>query len=448
MTETCIIFQLLLAILLWALIWMERWLSTGEDSDLEFWKLRTFSLFSLMWGVSALLYTSFQSIVLLVIPLILVWVFISIYYWFTVFKLKKLWITSEISALLTYLIWLMVGMGQANLAIMITIILIIILSWKDIVWKIEKKISKEEFMNTLKFATISIVILPLLPDYKFSIVEILNNIWYVKEISWSVFNLHFFNPYGLWFFVVLMSWISYVWYILSKLIGQKGSIILSWAIGGLVSSTATTASMTEMSKKDLSNTSLYIISTLTASMVMFIRVIVIVLFFNINMINGILLPSVFMILGMGLYMTYFYYKAKKEKHKNVKLEKKEYKQPFSIWPAIKFAVFVLFIKFISSLWSLIPAWSFWNFFYYFVWLISGLADVDAISQTMATDALDEKLAIWVASTTILIAVFANNLVKWSIAWRLWEKTFWKSVMLWFIISMLCWFIWIFVLSIL
>gem|GEM_PF-2825301 len=31
-------------------------------------------------------------------------------------------------------------------------------------------------MNTLKFATISIVILPLLPDYKFSIVEILNNI--------------------------------------------------------------------------------------------------------------------------------------------------------------------------------------------------------------------------------------------------------------------------------
>gem|GEM_PF-2033386 len=98
----------------------------------------------------------------------------------------------------------------------------------------------------------------------------------------------------------------------------------------MVSSTATTASMTEMSKKDLSNTSLYIISTLTASMVMFIRVIVIVLFFNINMINGILLPSVFMILGMGLYMTYFYYKAKKEKHKNVKLEKKEYKQPFSI----------------------------------------------------------------------------------------------------------------------
>jgi|GEM_PF-6749615 uncharacterized membrane protein (DUF4010 family) len=81
---------------------------------------------------------------------------------------------------------------------------------------------------------------------------------------------------------------------MSKVIGEKGSIIASGAIGGLISSTAVTASMSESSKKDKRNTDLYVVSTLLASTIMFIRVIIIVLFFNINMLSAIIYPSGFM----------------------------------------------------------------------------------------------------------------------------------------------------------
>jgi uncharacterized membrane protein (DUF4010 family) len=37
-----------------------------------------------------------------------------------------------------------------------------------------KKISKEELQNTIKFAVIAIVILPLLPDTKYSIIDMLH----------------------------------------------------------------------------------------------------------------------------------------------------------------------------------------------------------------------------------------------------------------------------------
>jgi len=62
-----------------------------------------------------------------------------------------------------------------------------------------------------------------------------------------------------------------------------------------VSSTAVAASMSESSKNDFKNTSMYVVSTLLASTIMFVRVIIMVLFFNINMISSILLPSLLML---------------------------------------------------------------------------------------------------------------------------------------------------------
>jgi uncharacterized membrane protein (DUF4010 family) len=56
-----------------------------------------------------------------------------------------------------------------------------------------------------------------------------------------------------------------------------------------------TATMTERSKKDIKNVDLFVVGTLVASAIMFIRVILIVLFFNINMIGSIIIPALFML---------------------------------------------------------------------------------------------------------------------------------------------------------
>jgi uncharacterized membrane protein (DUF4010 family) len=77
-----------------------------------------------------------------------------------------------------------------------------------------------------------------------------------------------------------------------------------------------------------------------------------------------------------------------------------------------------------------------------LWIISWLADVDAISQTMAVDAIDWWANISIATTTIIIAIISNNFVKWWLALKFWERKFGLAVISWFIISMIMWIIWI------
>lgn len=447
-----IILNFLLALWLGALIWMERGINEKikhiSNSSISFWDIRTFSLISFFWALTTWITLNFNNIFFIISGFVILSLFILSYYTYSVFKEKQFWLTTEIASLITFFLWVFVMIWYFQVAIIMSIVLTFLLSAKGFIEKILEKVSREELNNTIKFAVISIVVLPLLPNVKISISDLLGYVWYTNEINNSILNLDFLNFYWVWFFVVLMSWISYAWYIMSKVIWEKWSILASWAIGWLVSSTAVTASMSESSKKDLSNTSMYVVSTLLASTIMFIRVVLIVLFFNINMLSSIIYPSLFMLVWMILYMIYFYYSSKNKELwvENVSFEEKKYKSPFSIVPALKFASFVLFIKFIAWVWALYKdIW--WDYFFYALWVISWLADVDAISQTMAVDAIDGKVWAELAAITIIIAVISNNLVKGSIALKFWEKKFWISVMMWFIVSMIMWIVGMIVLKI-
>lgn len=448
-----IILQLLLAMWLWALVWMERGINEKtkllSKSSISFWDIRTFALLSLLWAMSTWLTMDSSNIFFIAGTLFIIWLFIVVYYSYSIYKEKQFGLTTELASIVTFFLWVFVMLGYVQIAIIMSIVLTFLLSSKGFIEKILEKVSREELNNTIKFAVISVVVLPLLPNEKFSISDILTYIWYTNPLNNSIVNLEFLNFYWIWFFVVLMSAISYAWYIMSKVIGEKWSILASWAIGWLVSSTAVAASMSESSKKDLKNTSMYVVSTLLASTIMFVRVIIIVLFFNINMLSSIIYPSLFMLSGMVLYMVYFYYSSKNREasnNSNLSFEEKKYKSPFSIVPALKFASFVLFIKFIAWVWALYKdVW--WDYFFYILWVISWLADVDAISQTMAVDAVDWKVWAELAAITIIIAVISNNLVKGSIALKFWEKKFWISVMMWFVVSMIMWIVGMIVLKI-
>lgn len=435
-----IILQFLLAIWLWLLIWFERWVRKSEKTEEE---IRTFALVSFLWALTTYISMTFWSSVFVTVWFVIVAIFSFIFYWYWITRNNENWLTTELAIVVTFLLWVFVMLWYYQMAVILSIVVTFLLSSKKFFQNLSLKISMEELQNTLKFAVIALVILPILPDEKYSIMDLLWFAGFYWKFDNAILNLDFFNPYGIWFFVVLMSGISYAGYIMSKLIWEKWSIIASWAIWWLVSSTAVTASMTESSKNDKKNIDLYVVSTLIASTIMFVRVIIIVLFFNINMLSSIFLPSILMLVWIILYMIYFYIKWRKEKVEEVVVEnKKEYKSPFSVWPALKFAWFVLLIKFIAWVWSLYKdVW--WDYFFYALWVISGLADVDAISQTMSVDAMDWKVTTALATTTIIIAIISNNLVKWWLALN-WDKKFGLAVMFGFIFSMIMWIIWVWI----
>ena len=67
-------------------------------------------------------------------------------------------------------------MQMYTFAVMIAIGFLMLLSSKESLNSLKEKFSREELGNSLKFAVISLVVLPLLPDQRFSIVEMISHL--------------------------------------------------------------------------------------------------------------------------------------------------------------------------------------------------------------------------------------------------------------------------------
>lgn len=433
-----------------ALVWMEKDIPNkksllGGSVDF-FWWIRAHTMISVLWAMCVFLDQINKSFLFTPLWFIVVGLFISIPYIYSVFKKWEVSFASEYGALLTYFLWVFVMLWGYKIAIIFAVLLTLLVSSKDYFSSLRKKISREELNNTLKFAVIAFVILPILPDEKFSFATLLWWLWMDSALTWNnaVWQMAFINPYGIWFFVVAMSAIWFLWYIFTKIVGQKGWVMISSALGWLISSTAVTAAMAEKSKRYKTNNSIYVLGTLIASCIMFLRVILIIVLFNAALLVDISIPSLVMFFTLLSAVWYFYYKSRQEKSitSEVDIEKKV-ESPFQITPALKFAWFIIIIKFISWIWILYKeVWGEW-IFYYILWIISGLADVDAITQTLAVESWDGNVQAKVAVFAILIAVMSNNLVKWSMAWKFWDKSYGKKVLISFLLSMFTWIVAIF-----
>lgn len=438
-------FQFFLAWLLWAFIGLERGLPRNYkpvDKENSFGGMRSYSLISLLWAISVFLDKSFDIVFFSFFSLFIIATYIGIAYTYTTFKKDSIGLTTEYSAIMTYFIGLLVMLWSYTIALILTIILTIILSSKEFLEKFSSSISRKELTNTLKFLVVAFVVLPLLPDEKYSFATLFSHFWLEQALLWknAIWQMDFFNPYSLWFFVVIMSWVWYVGYILSKFFGNQSGVILSSVLGGLVSSTAVTATMSEQSQKDKENYHIYVVGALLANCIMFLRVVLIVLIFNIALLPKLFLPAMLMFVWLAWATYYFYYSSKIAiKTTKVNLEWKM-ESPFRILPALKFWAFVLFIKFIAALGLVYK--DIWGekLYYYILWIISWLADVDAITQTMTTQAEEWLVIGSIAVSTILLAVMSNNTVKWSIAYKFWEKRFGKWVVFSFLISTILWII--------
>lgn len=213
-----------------------------------------------------------------------------------------------------------------------------------------------------------------------------------------------------------MAGIEFIGYILSKILGDRGGAIISGAIGGLISSTAVTAAMTNRSRDESGNTYSYVAATLIASTIMALRVIVVAGFYNPKLLPIISIPASAMLIGLAV-MSYIYYRKDKKipTTKDVKIDD-QYDSPFELGPAIQFALIIVAIKFAAGIGLIYQEFIPLKVFYYILALISGLADVDAINMDMSEKSLDGTVPLVVAATTILIATLSNNTVKASIAY--------------------------------
>ncbi len=459
--EHIIFWNFLLATALGALIGTERAMPWSKQkwvwvqwNTSGFGGIRTYALLAFFGAISTWMDMIFHTDMWKISGMILSGIFVLISYIYSSFRQGKIWVTSEYAAILTYIIGVVVMSGYKIVAVILAVLILILLSSKEYLSEWKGKLSREELSNSLKFAVISLVALPLLPDGKFSIATMLS--WVVGNslhLESPILTMDFFNPYWIWLFVVVMAGIEYVGYILSKVLWNRSSILASGIIGWLISSTATTAAMTHKSILHPSNYSSYTTATIIASCIMFVRVILISSFYNPEIVNTILLPSSIMLITLAGSAYYFFWKSKKQQigslstfskwrhHEQTEIQEDShltdsYESPFQLIPALKFAGIVAVVKFLAWIGIVYSGHIPESIFNYVLGLISWLADVDAITQTMASESTTGRPVLMVAAFTILIAIMSNNVVKATIAYRFWEKNFGRAVVTGFGISIL------------
>ena len=388
--ELQFIYSLLIALALGFLIGLQRNISFNEENIKSFAGSRTFALISLIGYISVVLSKYFSF--LIYVTFFGVFLLITSAYLVKIIKYQKQGSTTHFAAILAFLIGVLTYY-EKNLAIIVTIITVFLLNIKTTIKYLESRLSHKDINSALLLLIMTFVVLPLLPDKM----------------------VYYINPYKTWLMAVIIAALSFLGYILIKLVGHKYGILLTGAAGGFVSSTAVTLTLSKMYAlaKNINFLPTYAAAIAIANTIMFARVLVETFLINPKLSLIILIPyTVTALIGI-----YYSYKLYKKSFTPIEINiTKLGKNPLELDEAIKFAVIFGVIYsltyFISNRYG--------NIGVYIVSFFSGLTDVDAITLSLSSLSKNE-ITTQTAAIGIAIASFMNSVFKFSIVWIFGKK---------------------------
>ena len=214
-----------------------------------------------------------------------------------------------------------------------------------------------------------------------------------------------FNPYKTWFMVMIISGISFSGYVAIRVLGSKNGILMTGALGGLISSTAVSISLSGIARSHRQHSKSFAAGIVMACTLMFIRVLFEVIVLDVSLLGRLLPAFAGAALLGGLYGVYLY---RGSEHFTIDPQKTEYmKNPLQISTSLKFGL--LF----GLIYGLIKVVSvhFGDIGVYLVSGLSGITDVDAITLSLSTMAHDETLVTQVALLGVALASAVNTVVK-------------------------------------
>ena len=383
MTQTDLFYRFGAALVIGTLIGLEREHSGSERPEL-FAGVRTFALIALSGAAAALAAEALQAPLAFVAVLLVLGLLLSIAY-YVIATRNDIGLTTEMSALITFLTGALCYWDYVLLAAAIGVVTAALLSFKGEMHRFAQNITRQDIYATLKFAVISAIVLPLLPNQSFG------------PPPFDVLN-----PYRIWLMVVLISGISFLGYVLIKLMPARSGVGITGLLGGLVSSTAVTISLSERSRQAPALAMHFALSIILAWAVMFLRTPVEIGAVDPSLVSTIWLPMVLAAVVTLIYAAVLYQRLGKNVQEHV-----EFANPFELGPAIKFGLLYAVILLAARAAQLYLGAS----GLYLSALFGGAADVTAITLTVAelhrTGSLDATAAV----QALVLAASANTVVK-------------------------------------
>jgi len=369
------------------LIGLERERTRGEERT--FAGVRTFSLVALLGATSV--YAGEQSGLPWIVGLVfLAVVALVVAAYHVTARDGQIGVTTEISVLVTFFIGGMCAWDQVAIAGAVAVVTMLLLAIKGWLHNLAKRIEPSDVEATLKFAIITLIVLPLVPNTNF-----------------GPAGLEVINPYKTWLMVVLIAGLNFFGYILVKVVGREHGLGITGLLGGLVSSTAVTLSFSQRSRTEPELAPVLALAILLAWTVMFFRVVIEVGVVNFSLAKNLALGMVLMG-AVSLFICFVLWRRGRSKER---AEVESGHNPFELGDAIKFGGLFAVVIFVASAAQVY----FGNTGLYLAGALAGLTDVDAIALSMANLAQQDPASSGAAARTIVIAVISNTMVKCGMA---------------------------------
>jgi uncharacterized membrane protein (DUF4010 family) len=298
----------------------------------------------------------------------------------------QLGLTTEVAALVTYLLGGAVIFGHAELAVALAIVTSAVLAFRDPLHSAVGKLGRDDLYAGLKLLIATFIVLPVLPDRTLD--------------PWQALN-----PWRMWWLVILISGLSLVGYVATRALDTQRGIPLTGLFGGLVSSTAVTLSLARRSREDAGGMPLadaLAAGILLAWATMFARIGVVLAALDVGLLRRLApLLAVWMAIAAGFAAWHHHRgRAASPSGDDVPL-----RNPFSLTAAMRFALlFATVLLVVRWVELYLPGVGL-----YAVAALAGATDVDPITLSMAS--ATREVAAAPAAAAIAIAAASNTLVK-------------------------------------
>jgi uncharacterized membrane protein (DUF4010 family) len=476
------------------LIGLEREKANREDESPG---VRDFILFALVGAVTAFLAQRYENSAILIVGFAGVVALLISCYWQDrqTTDTERAGITTEISAMLTFFLGVLVMKDAGVMATAIGVVVLVVLSQKRALGQLQSRVQQFEINAVAKLLVISFIVLPILPRQSLEAiitfplgritdwdeptgqvtVELIPGLTFetgqrltihgaqaqnlgmieVRDISERRLTaayqgdaadqlapgqlltaepvgrllrvaLSAIHPYRIWLIVVLVSFISFIGYVLVKAIGANAGIGLTGLIGGLASSTVTAVSFARRSLEAPDWNRRFAIAVILASTMMFPRLLVQIAVVNYALMRNLLVPiGVMAAVGLAVAILYF----ARSSRQWVRTEPLELSNPFSLKSALTFAVIFtstlivtrLAIDYLGDRWlPLIAA-------------LSGLTDADAIAFSISDAHSDGLISLDWASFNLVLGALTNTLVKLVLVFWLGHRGLFREVLFAFLV---------------
>ena len=161
--------------------------------------------------------------------------------------------TTVAAAGVAYLLGALAGLGEGTLAAALAILVTALLYFKPELESWSAALQREEQVSLLQFLVITFIVLPILPERTYGPYGVL-------------------NPREIWLMVVLIAGVGVASYIAMRVAGERHGALLTGLLGGLVSSTATTALYARRSVESPAMSQVALVVVSLANLVVLVRV--------------------------------------------------------------------------------------------------------------------------------------------------------------------------------